>query len=458
MQVEEVSGNVERRILIGMVTSTRYLARLLPVWDRDPLRSRWSNLVGDWCLKHYKKYNEAPKRQIATYYEEWERRTGEKELASIMQRFLSSLSEEFDTGDLNIDALLDETELFLTEVRLERVFQQGQQLLRAGDVAGATQLAQSGSVPYRLRPPERIDVLRDTVAQREGIEKQAKILIRYKGDIGKFYDRELSENAFVLYYGIPKGMKSYMMLDNAWTAMLQRVPVAYFQVGDMTKDQVMRRFDERALRRPLFARVVKYPKTLNVGQGYASTVEWDSIAFSQNMQIGDLGAYKKYAPNDGKRLLELRCYPTYGASATDIESDLILWEQEGFRPKVVVIDYVENLAPVDRRADPVRQTVDTYARLRSISEKGYCLISASQSNKEGFKASVMTRLNFRGSLMSLAYPTALIGINQTDQEKDAQVARLNYIAKRFGWFRETKCCVIAACLDVAQPIVLSNFN
>ena len=455
-----MSGNTERRILIGMITQTRFLARLLPFWEKEPLRSRWSNFIADWCLSHYRKYNEAPGRAVATYYEEWQRRSGEQELASVMSRFLASLSEEFDGGEqpVNFDALLDETESFLTEVQLERVFQQGTQLLRVGDVKGAATLA-AGAVPVKLRPPETIDVLRDTKAQQEAIEQQAKVLVRYKGGLGAFYDQTLCENAFLLYYGYPKGTKSFMMLDNAWTAMLQRVPVAYFQIGDMTKDQIMLRFVERALRRPITPRLIRWPKTLIVGNNYETRVEWETIQFTQPITPPNLKGFQRYLPKDAsKKLLELRHYPTGTVSILDLESDLALWKQQGFLPKVVIIDYLENLAPVDRRADPVRQVSDTYARARALSEKGYLLISASQTNKEGFKANVLTRSNFRGSLMSLAQPTDIIGINQNDTEKDSQIARLNFMAKRRGFFRESKCCVIAACLDVAQPCVLSWFQ
>jgi hypothetical protein len=462
MQVEEVDGGVERRILIGLVVSTAFISRLLPFWEKDCFRSRWSNILASWCVDFAKKRKAAPNKQIIAYFERWVKTSGEESEKQSMERFLSSLSEEYDRAEeLDVDALLEQTENYLTEVKLERIYDQGRQALRVGDLKGARELT-AAFRPVQLRVLPSVNVLADKEAQRLALERKFRRLITYPGPVGEFFGNEFSENSFVAFAAPPKGMKSWLLTEVAWMGMMQRRRVAYFQVGDMTLDQVMCRFQARAAGRPLEAGVLQIPTGLQVGQGYIASVERSARVFDQPLSTQQgIAAYERLQAKLGREYLRLQYHPAGTVSMLDIRSILESWAREGWFCQICVVDYLENTAPIDRKADKIQQFDDTWLAARQISETGPCVVTAHQTNKEGFKARLLTRSHFRGSLKVLAHVTCFCGINQTDEEKQSQVFRLNFMVRREGYrgepFSETRCCVCAGALGISRPIILSYF-
>ena len=49
----------------------------------------------------------------------------------------------------------------------------------------------------------------------------------------------------------------------------------------------------------------------------------------------------------------------------------------------------------------------------------------------------------------------MIGLNQTPEEKEIGVMRLNWVILREGVFVETKCVYVAGCLAIANPAIRS---
>jgi len=124
-----------------------------------------------------------------------------------------------------------------------------------------------------------------------------------------------------------------------------------------------------------------------------------------------------------------------------------------------VIDYLENLGDALKKSNKLENIDYSWTVAKQISETAPRLVlTAHQSNKEGFKSWVLTRNNFRGNLKILAHPSGIFGINHTDEEKRMQVWRFNCIARREGGMSESNCCTIASCLDYGHLIKLSNFN
>src|SRR5205085_7702272 len=250
MRIEKADSSSERRLLIAAITSGTFLSRVAGRVGKEPLRSRYSNLIWSWCEEHYKKYQQAPGKAIESIYEEFTKANKDQEVQTLIDRFLSSLSGEHEqNGQLNLDHALDQAQNHLNSIRLERLREQIEGKIDKGDVDGA--LADQGAFSkINLRAPVFINVLEDATAQKEALDDQQKVLIRYPGAAGEFFGDELSEDSFIAFMAPPKGAKSQMMLDIAWRAMLQGQQVAYFQVGDLSRGQIMRRSHKQAIYRP----------------------------------------------------------------------------------------------------------------------------------------------------------------------------------------------------------------
>ncbi len=51
----------------------------------------------------------------------------------------------------------------------------------------------------------------------------------------------------------------------------------------------------------------------------------------------------------------------------------------------------------------------------------------------------------------------MIGLNQTMEEKDKGIFRLNWIVRREAEFSEYRCLNVASCLALARPYVVGCF-
>lgn len=461
MLSEEYDGAAERECVTALVVHDAVLGRLAGRAGRDPFQSRYSNAVYRLCEEFYAKHRRAPGREIETLFRAWARGNGDGDTVKLVGSYLSSLSAQYEReGSRDQAVLLAAVESHLNSVRVQRL----EDALREARTRGQTDAAVAAAqefAPLRLAAAPFTDVLADADAQRAAYDSRRRVLVRYPGAAGDFFGEELSADSFVAFAAPPKGGKSQWLLDVGWRAMLQGHTVGYFQVGDMSKDQVMRRFLLRAARRPAGHKFFRWPVRLTVPEGRhaLAQVEFEDRTYDTPMTLAEAQAAFARVRDRARGRLLLSRHNTKSVTVNDLRAVLSDWAKEGLAPKVVVVDYPENLAAVNGKSDAHQQVDDTWGRLKMLSEElGCLLVAASQTNKEGFKTRwVLTRANFRGSLMTIAHVSAYIGINQTDEESLDQVQRLNYAVCRGERFSESKCLYCATSLDISDPCVLSSF-
>ena len=120
------------------------------------------------------------------------------------------------------------------------------------------------------------------------------------------------------------------------------------------------------------------------------------------------------------------------------------------------IDYADNLAPIDGRIDTRHQINATWQALRGISQIFHCLLfTATQANAKGYNTYILGPGNFSESKMKNAHVTGMIGINQTEDEKDMDITRLGWIELRGEPFSRRKTVKVAGCRDISNIAVRS---
>ena len=77
MRIEKKNSDAERRVLIGMIVDTVVLGRINTKWQSRAFRSKWANIVAQWCLNYYQRYDKAPMKHIQSLFETWSERTKE---------------------------------------------------------------------------------------------------------------------------------------------------------------------------------------------------------------------------------------------------------------------------------------------------------------------------------------------------------------------------------------------
>lgn len=461
MKVEKLDGSTERRIAIAMVVDKTALGRIATKWDKEGLfKNEWANIVGSWCVKFFRKYDKAPAKAIEGMFETWSQEGKDKATVSLVEKFLSSLSDEYKTlaKESNSDYITDLAATHFNKVKLLKLAEALQGDVDLGAVDKALSKVHSfGKVEIGVGAG--IDVMQDENAIREAFDSKSESLIDMPGDLGKFMGYALERDGFIALLASEKKGKSWVLVDMSWRAMLQRRKVAFFAVGDMSQNQMLRRFMVRAAKHPMREGIAKIPTSLSIDedtrevivdhkeQEFKGGLDWKA-AFAACKEIMEVKAKSK------ESLLKLSVHPNSTLNVSGIISILQTWERDGWIPDVIIIDYADILAPPTGVAETRDQINMTWKQLRSLSQSHHCLvITATQADAASYKVETIDRSNFSEDKRKLAHVTGMIGLNATKEEKDMGVLRLNWIVLREQEYSEGRCCVCAGCLSIGNPFM-----
>lgn len=467
MKVRRKSGSEERRILTGMIVSTSVVGRIASHWDDKEglFKNKWANLIGGWCITFFEEYGNAPGADIEGIFEAWASNGQDEEEEKLVGKFLESLSTEYEqlAAGTNDDYIVDLAGKHFNKVRYQRLADALQGDIDLGHIEDAEKRVDSfGRV--EIGAGSGVDVCGDEEAWRDAFESHTEPLITYPGALGQFFEFYLEREGFIAFMGPEKRGKSWWMLDIAWMAMRQSRRVAFFEVGDMSQRQVLRRLGARAARCPYsplarhYPMKVKYPKKITRSPDeLLAVVDIEERVYKE--QLDWKKAYKaihKYQTK--KSLFKLSVHPNDSLSAKGMLGILQGWEREGWVPDVLVVDYADILAPINGKAETRDQINGTWKALRSISQRLHCLVvTATQADAASYGSPLLGRRNFSEDKRKFAHVTGMVGLNATEEEKEHEIMRLNWIVLREGEFVETKCVHVASCLKLGRPVVHSTF-
>jgi hypothetical protein len=460
MKIEKKNRNDERKILTSLIVDKKVLSRVCGKSLTNPFKARWSNLIYKWCIKYYQKYEDAPMKDIEGLYEDWATEATDDKLVGLVEKFLGGLSEEYEElqKDSNSDYIIDMAGRYFNRVRMEDLTEEVDSLLEAGRGAEAEELITTFH-KVDLGTGEVQNVLEDKSLFDEMYTTTAETLIKYPGDLGKFFDDTLARDSFVAFLAPEKRGKSFWLQDMAIRAVAQGRKVMYFEAGDMSKPQVMRRLVSRIAGRPFKGAKLHIP----VGMGWVEEEKIPTVRYKKKRFTGKMP--KKDAKEAVRRLLDktklksrvplfkISAHPNSSLAVEDIKGILNdLQNQESWNPDVIIIDYADIL-DMDRGGFEGRDRYnEVWKRLRSLSQQLHCLVvTATQADAQSYTEKVVRRSNFSEDKRKLAHVTACYGINQIEEEKTRGLMRLNYIARREGEYSEGKCIWCASCLGIGNP-------
>lgn len=235
---------IEREILIGMIVSKEYLQSIRKIWTTRLMRSNAAKKISKWCIEYYDKFQDAPKQHIETlYYQKIQEEKISPDLAeTIENQILPSISDDYESDKFNLNYLLDQTRKYFDFSNLEILKDEITILLENGEIEEAEKLIKQFS-PINVETSEYADFSNDTILEKidNAFNESFEYLIEYPGPLGELLNEHLIRGGFVALLAPEKRYKSFMLLDMAMRALKQRCNVAFFQAGDMTENQQIRR-------------------------------------------------------------------------------------------------------------------------------------------------------------------------------------------------------------------------
>ena len=472
MKITKHDGSDERVILIGMIVDTTVCGRLCSKWQPQGLfRSRWSNLIASWCIKHYKKYDKAPGRKIEDRFERWAQKSKDESTVNIVEDFLSGLSNEWKElkRESNSDYVLDIASKHFALVQAEELRDKIDDAVVDKNPDEAVKLINNFN-RINMGTGEWIDPFQDKTAIRSAFINNREPLITYPGALGRFFDDRLERDGLICIEGPEKRGKTFWLMDMVFRAVEQRRKVAYFQAGDMSRDQIMRRMMVRVSGTPVKASTVNVSKKIKFrwkendkGERFKeSYIKGRKKIFESGLNWkAAYKASKKFQRRQIKskdNYLRLSVYPNDTLSVPDIKNLILDWSREEWIADVIVIDY-SDILNMDYYGLEGRDRINqTWKDLRKLSQEFHCLvITASQSDSKGGESKTLGRQHFSEDKRKRSHVTGTIGLNQTDAEKELGIMRLNWIVLREGRYISTTCVYVAGCPELANLAMKSSF-
>lgn len=465
MRIDKKNNDAERRILIAMIVDSVVLGRINAKWQPRSFKSRWANIVAQWCLKYYQRYDKAPMKHIESLFEEWSAKSKDETSVNLVNKFLSSLSDEYKDLKIecNSDYMLDIAARYFNQVKIENLME----TIESDISEGRSDKAHDRLVGYskiEMGVGEGIDVLQDENAMREAFELEKKeALIEFPDALGKFFKDSLEREGFISFMGKKGVGKSFWLQTMAYEGVLQRRRVAMFEVGDMGKNQTMRRLMIRAAKQPRYPCDVYYPtkiwynkKKHKVEREFELKEFTKKLSWRKAKKACEKVMLKKVKSKE--TYFKLSCHFNSTLSVNGIESVLQDWERSDWIPDVIVIDYADILKmeyPNKEGRDCINET---WKQLRALSQRRHCLlITATQSDADSYDRDTMKMKNFSDDRRKIDSVTGMIGINQTESEKKRGIMRLNWVSLRDDEFHPSNCVYVAGCLAIANPAIRSCF-
>jgi hypothetical protein len=235
---------IERRIVIDHIVSTDYLRRIQKLYNPKFLEDPIAKKITGWCWEYFEKYNKAPGKDIESIFYQKVQDDLPKDVAEeIEEDILPGLSDEYEREDtFNLEYSLDRAYDYFAKRHLEIHNQEVVELTEDGKVQEAEKLI-NAFIPLQtttttgldLSAPSILDIIETSFASTK------QYLVRYPKQLGEFWNAQFIRGGFLALMASEKRGKTFWLMDIALRSYGQKFKVAFFQAGDMTEEQQLRR-------------------------------------------------------------------------------------------------------------------------------------------------------------------------------------------------------------------------
>jgi len=506
---------IERKILIGCITSTEFLTEVESEWNPMYMENRVGRVVSDWCWEYFKKYGKAPMQEIETIYLTKLKKGIDKELANeIADEFLPTLSEEYEK-ERNSTHLIEKARDFFIERQLQIHVESLEVLLDKGKIDEAKKLHQDFTLIEKI-PVKGLDLSSPEalIKVREAFNENFQNVVKFPGALGDFINDDLVRGGLLGIQAPEKRGKTFLLLEFMMQAYIQKRKVAFFQAGDMTELQQIMRIAiyltstsnkekycgvqyipvqdciknqkdvcNRKIREcdfGLFGEEIDTREDITKDElieAYESNPDYKACHNCKDWLKNKWGtpwlkkieakkpltekkalvAWQKFF--SGNESIKLISFPTGTLSTKIIDDTLAGWKKEGFEPDLNLVDYGD-IVESDIKGEFRHMENDKWKKFRGMSQKTNSLfIVPTQTKSSAYKKKTIDLDDYNEDKRKYAHVTAMYGLNQDPdgREKKLGILRINKILVREGDFIQGECVHVLQHLSMGKPFLGSYY-
>jgi len=475
-----------------MITSTDFISKIKDCYDIKLIESKTAKRMAVWIMDYYEKYGTAPGKAIEPIFFSKAKNLPE-DIVEDIQDILEDLSEENLENPINVDYLVDEIRTHFNEKSLIRHSEEVKALVQQGKLLEAEQHALNYK-PIVKDTNDWIDLSEEEAviaAVDDAFKTTSQNIISFPGALGEMLNDQLVREGFVAFMGSEKRGKTFWLLEFAMRAAKQKRNVAFFQAGDMTRNQQLMRvgiYLAKKSNKEKYCGVMYEPvrdcvfnqndtckreeRACDFGpfsgkseKELRDLIEFDELkeTFLENEDYVPCTDCADFAKNKWgvpwlklieaatpltneeakkhitdffvkhKRRFKIATYPTDTLTVKMAKTTLDIWEKrDGFMVDVIIFDYPDIMSESSMKEERHRQN-KIWMQLRALGQEKHALmIAVTQADADSYTRDLLTRKNFSEDKRKFAHPTAFYALNQDHFgiEKDIGIMRINELAGR----------------------------
>jgi len=463
MNRKKVDSKLEENIITTMITSKEYLSQVVPVLDLDLLKADHFKLIAKWCISYFNKYKKAPGKHIENRYHSWvSKGRAKEETVEAIHDILEKLSDNYDSNfQNNIPYLIDEAAEYLKMRKMELLRDNLDSALVDNDLDLAEKAVNSHST-VSLGMGVGVDTFLDEKAWENAYSELSNPLFSVgTEEVNSFFGNAFVRDGLIGILGPEKRGKTYWCYEFGNLALMNHRRVATFQVGDLSERQSLKRIGTYMSRKPMFKKdcgeikipikILKRDDRIKIKH---KTIICETPVTKEDTKRARKAFMRRFGLSPNITYHMLSTHANSSINIAGIEAILNQWEMEkDFIPDVIIIDYPDILAaePNCEQYSARDKINETWKALRRLSQERHCLVIApTQADAMSYDTYWLTAKNFSEDKRKLAHVTGLLGLNQTEQEKEIGIMRLNWIVLREADFSTRKGLYVGQCLKLGR--------
>lgn len=463
--IKKVSNNEIKSIIIGLIVSDDFCKDITPIFKRNPelkysCFSGFHRIVLDWILDYYDSYKTSPKQVIQDIYKKKMEDLSNEEADMILE-FLSHLDDKYEREkNYNEQYSIDQTKLFLRQKNIDILGKKIKEAQNENDIDEAERLvAAYKQIEYDTEIYQITDIFNDVDDIDECIHHTEDLLFKLPGTLGDTIGWFVRGD-FLAVVGPSKRGKSWHLLEVSVQAALNNFRVLHFNC-EMSHNKCRKRIYQNFLG--------EVANIDDIEKGFSEI----SIPYFEDDGSGvfDIRYKKKEKFGlDSKRIkrkittmnkmfkgnLKLISFPAGALTLSKIVQICDEFALSGFPADVISVDYADILA--DEKGKEHRHQIDYKWRgLRGVAQQTHSLVvTGSHASKATFKKDI-GQDNLSEDYRKLNHVTLAYGLNQSGEDIDNGIMRINILAHRDKRFNPNTHIALLQSLDIGKCHLASKF-
>jgi hypothetical protein len=462
---KKVDNSLEKRILIGFITSTEFIKNISRIYNKDYFSAHSSRLIAKWCINYFKKYESAPNKHITDLFLINKKKGSiDEEDIDVIEDLLDSLSNDWEQSEATFNVALLTTQCLdlFNERKLALLYEKLEQCIDNKDIDTANkEIAEYKPLQIAVNA-DYINPLSYEEGIRKALEQNLDPLFKLPGELGKMMNNQLYRGGLLALQAPEKSLKSFILQELILRAVRGGINVAVFELGDMTEGDRLCRIGSYTAKLP-FSRektedgymTCKVPELIDADG--EPLVRFNNIVYPILTAEAAIKSGKKWIRRYGKDTFRLSVHSSDSTSISDIQVILETWRDvDGWVPDFIAIDYPD-IAKNERSGLDERGAVNTrWKAMRRMSQDWNALIAVvTQADAGSYGKQKQGLGNFSEDKRKYSHVTAIYSINQTIHEKSQNIIRIGPLLIREGHSDPTKHVAVVHCLDLGRPYMFS---